>query len=509
MAKVGELYAEVGLKGANDAAKSIENLTKDFGFLGNAASGTLKVLEWGAKTFLKGANMATAYARQIDIATYKSKIDTETFQKIEQAFKQHKGNIQDFLSVYENMQWRMANWKWEGRSGAEGMAYEALGINPDTYDDAMKLMRDVTKALNAMEDAGERSRIAGILGINSELLRIASKDDYKIFENIIQTKEETDALNEQAQAVDALSIAWDGLIQKIGGKARAQYGTPIVKWATKVTQDLLNAADAGDGFFDSAYKAIVAGVNELKTGRRMHETAYEIAKARRNFKSKNTGKRFAYTSDDLFDLSDKQANGNYIMKRLMDAGYSREWAAAMVGGLTYESKGLKLNALGDENIGGSYGLAQWHGNRWKALKGFAQTRGKSESDIDVQIDYLLHELVNDFGMTPSKANKMSFNDAAWWILDTFENPKGRASFEDRKKLGLPYLSDNYNEIGLNPPINESNRNIVNNFYTDMVINADKADEKLLESSTGKFIEQYLNNTSMSILQGDNNGRLGK
>lgn len=513
MATVAELTAKVKMDGAKEAAKEVEGLTKDFGFLGNAVSGTLKIFEWGANTLLKGANMATEYARKIDVVTYKSQINAEKYQKLDQAFKQHKGNVQDYLSVLENLQIRMANWKVYGRDKIEGNAYEFLGINPDAYDDAEKLMADVTKALNAISDAGERARLAGVLGFNMELLRVASKGDYKIFDNILQTQEETAALTEQEQAVNALSEAWDGLIRKIGGKFRAEYGTPVVKWATQVTQDMLNAANAGNGFITSLGNAVFVAENELLKQWLKYKFPELSTYIDKSLETRFSSPRVAYTAGDLFDLTDKQsdgkANGHYIMKRLMDAGYSREWAAAMVGGLTYESEGLKLSALGDENVGGSYGLAQWHAGRWDALKTFAQAQGKSESDLDVQIDYLLHELANDFKMTPDKANKMSFNDAAWWILDTFENPKGRASFEDRKKLGMPYLqapiAESYSDFGANAAISESNKNIVNNFNTNMSIYADSVDGSLLQSSTGKVIEQYLNNTSMSILEGGSNG----
>ena len=515
MAQVAELTAKVKMDGTKEAAKQVEGLTKDFGFLGNAVVGAIKVLDWGANTLLKGANMATEYARQIDVMTYKSQINAETYQKLDQAFKQHKGNIQDYLSVYENLQMRMANWKYQGRNALEGQAYELLGINPDAYDDAMKLMSDVTKALNAQEDAGERARLAGILGFNMELLRVASKSDYKIFDNILQTQEETAALTEQEQAVNALSMAWDGLIRKIGGKFRANYGTPVVKWATQVTQDMLNAANAGSGFFSSLGNAASVAGNEIAKMRLKLMFPALSKYIDKSFSNSFGGSKVAYTAGDLFDLTDKQsdgkANGHYIMKRLMDAGYSREWAAAMVGGLTRESDGLKLSALGDENVGGSYGLAQWHAGRWDALKAFAQAQGKHESDLDVQIDYLLHELANDFKMTPSRANEMSFHDAAKWILEKFENPadKSEAELKYRKSLGVPYLqasiAENYSDFGANAPISESNKNIVNNFNTNMSIYADSVDGSLLQSSTGKMIEQYLNNTSMSILEGNNNG----
>lgn len=466
MVQAAELTAKVGMEGAKEAAKDVENLTKEFGFLGNVAANSLSfLLEWAGKSFKKGAEMAAGYAREIDVVTYKNKLSTETYQKLDQAFKQHQGNIQDFISVYENLQMRMADWKYHGISGAEGEVYNLLGINPVAYDDAFALIKDVTKALNAEADAGERARKAGILGFNQELLRIADKSKYFMSETILQTEEETEKLRELEQVSQSLSNLWDGLWAKIGAKSDINITLPIKKLKLSALQGITNFLFGSDT------------------------------------------KKVSYTADDLFDLKDNHGtspNGRHIMKRLMDAGYSKEWAAAMVGGLGFESKGFKTNALGDEEIGGSYGLAQWHGGRWRALKNFAEAQGKSESDIDVQIDYLLHELLNDFHMTPQKANQMSFHDAAKWSLETFENPRDKSErmLEKRKGWGLPYLqmSDNYGSFGMNPPVSESNKSIVNNFYTDMVINADKADQNLLQNTTSKFMEQYLNDTSMSILE---------
>ncbi len=73
-------------------------------------------------------------------------------------------------------------------------------------------------------------------------------------------------------------------------------------------------------------------------------------------------------------------------------GWSPAAAAGIVGNLSHES-GMKTTALGDG--GQSFGLAQWNGDRRKALADFATKQNKPIDDPYVQLDFINHELAEN------------------------------------------------------------------------------------------------------------------
>lgn len=511
MTKVGELYAEVGLKGVKEAQKGVETLSRDFGFLGNAAAGALKILEWGANTLNEGIQMSQAYARQMDIMTFRNKIGAESFQRLDQAFRQHGGDVKDFISVFDDLQSRQARWRKFGMSENEGLAFGMLGINPADYGDVLDLMEAITQKLIKMDNIGDRNMIAGILGINDELLRIASKGDYNVFNNIIMTENQKQVLNEQQQQLETLGILWDGLKLKLGTKWKADWGIDISKSLVSITQDMVNATDAADGFFSAIYGASAAALNGAgnKNGDRTERNWWGkfvdllddgMVLAGDIMSGKfDRGEIYAdFLHNDMIRTElRKQAqqaksnpqgsisNGAYVMQRLMDAGYSREFAAAMVGHFERESN-VDPTQVGDN--GTSFGIAQWHNGRAKGLP----------SDLEGQTSFLIDELVNSFGMTPERANRMSYAQASHWGLYTFENPaqKDREA-PIRYNNGLKYLG-RYGSFGENMSLSDTTRQMTVNNTANVTINADNVDNSLLQKTINKQIEQGMNETSMSI-----------
>lgn len=76
-----------------------------------------------------------------------------------------------------------------------------------------------------------------------------------------------------------------------------------------------------------------------------------------------------------------------IYQGLIDRGMSPHVAAGFTGNFVAES-GLDTNIYGDNNT--SYGLAQWHDTRKTALNNFS--KGKKGSPLDIQLDFVMHEL---------------------------------------------------------------------------------------------------------------------
>ena len=87
------------------------------------------------------------------------------------------------------------------------------------------------------------------------------------------------------------------------------------------------------------------------------------------------------TGDKLAAMRD------YFKSRL---GLSHVQASALVGNLYHESS-LNPRSVGDG--GSARGIAQWHGERWEAVKAYAARTGRSPYDLNVQTEAVANELL--------------------------------------------------------------------------------------------------------------------
>lgn len=83
------------------------------------------------------------------------------------------------------------------------------------------------------------------------------------------------------------------------------------------------------------------------------------------------------------------AKAGELVTGLMSRGFTREEASAIVGNLWAESS-FNTGAVNPKS--GAYGLMQWLGGRKNKLIQFAREKGKSPSDLGVQLDYIAWEL---------------------------------------------------------------------------------------------------------------------
>ncbi|TXG87835.1 MAG: hypothetical protein E6R10_07165 [Rhodocyclaceae bacterium] len=88
------------------------------------------------------------------------------------------------------------------------------------------------------------------------------------------------------------------------------------------------------------------------------------------------------TGDKLAAMRD------YFKSRL---GLSHVQASALVGNLYHESS-LNPGSVGDG--GSARGIAQWHGERWEAVKAYAARTGRSPYDLNVQTEAVANELLD-------------------------------------------------------------------------------------------------------------------
>jgi hypothetical protein len=79
------------------------------------------------------------------------------------------------------------------------------------------------------------------------------------------------------------------------------------------------------------------------------------------------------------------------LRFFLNSGYAAHQACGIVGNLIAESD--MSTTLVDDG-GTSYGLAQWHLERWQTLKAFAKEKGKDQSDFRLQLEFIHHELQN-------------------------------------------------------------------------------------------------------------------
>ncbi|MEZ5716571.1 MAG: phage tail tip lysozyme [Paracoccaceae bacterium] len=112
----------------------------------------------------------------------------------------------------------------------------------------------------------------------------------------------------------------------------------------------------------------------------------------------------------------------YVYGKLIAAGIEPHIAAGMVGnGMVEAGPGLHTAAVGDG--GNALGMFQWNGVRKRALEDFAAGRGKPATDLDTQIDFLLHEIrTTEAGAWARIRQAKTPEEAAQLFSDLFERP---------------------------------------------------------------------------------------
>ena len=79
-----------------------------------------------------------------------------------------------------------------------------------------------------------------------------------------------------------------------------------------------------------------------------------------------------------------------VWNALIQAGYSPTAAAAAMGNI-YGESGFRTDAV-EHGSGIGFGLCQWSYERRTRLEQYAKSKGKSASDVDLQVEYLMAEL---------------------------------------------------------------------------------------------------------------------
>lgn len=137
------------------------------------------------------------------------------------------------------------------------------------------------------------------------------------------------------------------------------------------------------------------------------------------------------------DKEDAENKGSYIYgnstqdkiwKYFRSKGFTDSAIAGILGNLMHES-GLDPSVVQGGGRGPGHGLAQWEGPRLTALKAYAKQRGKSWSDLQTQLDFMMKEL-ND---NPSWLNNYKKMNDVGAATKAFENHYERAGIKAMDK----------------------------------------------------------------------------
>ena len=152
-----------------------------------------------------------------------------------------------------------------------------------------------------------------------------------------------------------------------------------------------------------------------------------------------------------YDLNTTEGRENYIWQRLRSAGFSEVQVAAILGNMYVENTTLKLSLEeAGNNIG--YGLIQWSFGRRTNLENFAKETGRSVNDIDVQLEFFIHEYNTDgWGAHTSKHAEFrtteSVRRAAYLFCWGFERPNEKYAHEARREEKAVEMYNKHNTVG--------------------------------------------------------------
>lgn len=131
-------------------------------------------------------------------------------------------------------------------------------------------------------------------------------------------------------------------------------------------------------------------------------------------------------------------NPSKILGFLMETGYDKNAAAAIVGNLMQESGGnidpyIRQDGgkadeswrawNGGKTFSGGFGIAQWdYPSRVEGLQRYADSKNLPVVSLQIQLEYLVQEATQDYASGPAQLNGKSLEEATEYFMKKFENP---------------------------------------------------------------------------------------
>ena len=126
----------------------------------------------------------------------------------------------------------------------------------------------------------------------------------------------------------------------------------------------------------------------------------------------------------------------YLVEGDTSTGYSFSKEHTMQADSGALSRDAFAEAPGEE-YGGGYGICQWTGDRKAALYDFAKASGRSVGNLDMQCDFILHEMINYY---PDLYDYLKTADSCYSAVFKFCNVYEQAAlYGARNTYALQYL----------------------------------------------------------------------
>ena len=242
-------------------------------------------------------------------------------------------------------------------------------------------------------------------------------------------------------------------------------------------------------------------------------------------------------------------NASRILSILLDYGYSDTAAAAIIGNLRHESgldpynleDGLGsndsivvddsfrlLDSSGVKTYSGGFGLAQWTDKgRVKNLQAFADSHGKPVTSLELQVEFLIHEIETSYSsVLPSALNSLSVDQATQVFMEKFESPNPAfANLSTRQRYAREVLEGNDiicvetptpgGTPGSSPsvpdssPLSSDQRSWIDQYMSDARTNSNLSTYAALTSAGSLYADTLVNCTAFSVTYVGRFGSHGK
>lgn len=190
----------------------------------------------------------------------------------------------------------------------------------------------------------------------------------------------------------------------------------------KVTHTFTNDQYTMDLTLEGAYEQDNYTVNYQEAGK-VKEKESSSSKSSSSSNSSGSSSSKSTPDNTTYTPTSGNSKADYIVKTLVANSATTAGACGVLANIEAESN-FNTGALGDG--GTSYGICQWHNERWTNLKTYCSRNGYNASSIEGQTAFLIYELKNSYSSVWSSIRtakgKQGARDTAYMMCVKFERP---------------------------------------------------------------------------------------
>lgn len=198
-------------------------------------------------------------------------------------------------------------------------------------------------------------------------------------------------------------------------------GSSGFSWLGALTNPMKTASDIGWNAGTRTGKAIKEYASKAASS---VSSTYSAAKEYVKQKITGSGESTPYTGKISTNNSTEKIQS--AMAYFQSQGLTREQAAGLVGNLQHESS-LRTDVIGDKNLKETaFGIGQWRADRRVGLEKYAKSIGKSPTDYQTQLEYVMKELkTTEKGAYNRLKNAKTPEEAALIVSKYYERPNAQ------------------------------------------------------------------------------------